>query len=363
MIHQTEKGWRIDFRDEHGRRHRKYVPSREAAITLHATIKENVAKAKAALRDFHTTTALELHTACALYLQSRPLHEHTRTELRRIFQNLIQQIGQIPVNDVTPYALERWAQARATHLAPSTLRREIVQVRSLFRYLRDVWHMPESPAEQIKAPPVQPSCARTLTHLEELLVLEQLTPRTRAQFLLGADAGLRSGEVRALRSADVDLDQETIHVHPSKPGRPRQIPLTPRLSFWLRTQIPKKDTHTQDPHIFRKGNSPINTHTLLAHSHRAGVSHFRFHDLRHTFATRLAETNAPTHVIRSLLGHAPRTVTDLYLHATHEAKRQAIDALADYNHAHDQQALAHITDWKQELSQPSSTKELTRELP
>jgi integrase len=56
---------------------------------------------------------------------------------------------------------------------------------------------------------------------------------------------------------------------------------------------------------------------------------FRFHDLRHTFATRLQAATTNPAIVRDMLGHAPRTSTDLYLHPPLAECREAIMKMAE----------------------------------
>ncbi|HEU4391143.1 MAG TPA: tyrosine-type recombinase/integrase [Blastocatellia bacterium] len=59
----------------------------------------------------------------------------------------------------------------------------------------------------------------------------------------------------------------------------------------------------------------------------AGIDDFRFHDLRHTAGTRLADAGADAFIIAEILGHATLQMTKRYTHATDERKRRAVEAL------------------------------------
>jgi integrase len=63
---------------------------------------------------------------------------------------------------------------------------------------------------------------------------------------------------------------------------------------------------------------------------KAGVEDFRFHDLRHTAATRMAEAGVDIRMIAELLGHSTIQMTMRYAHATDDAKRRAAEALEAY---------------------------------
>ena len=59
----------------------------------------------------------------------------------------------------------------------------------------------------------------------------------------------------------------------------------------------------------------------------AAITNFRWHDLRHTFASTLANSNVPLPTLQALMGHANIKTTSLYLHATDEQKKSAVDLL------------------------------------
>ncbi len=63
----------------------------------------------------------------------------------------------------------------------------------------------------------------------------------------------------------------------------------------------------------------------------ANIENFRFHDLRHTVGTRLAEQLVPVNVIKELLGHSDVHTTMRYVHSTQGAKLQALNKLNSYN--------------------------------
>jgi len=64
---------------------------------------------------------------------------------------------------------------------------------------------------------------------------------------------------------------------------------------------------------------------------RAGLVNFRFHDLRHTFATRLAEAGVDAFTLAVLLGHRTLEMTRRYTHPSDDSKRRAIVLLENYN--------------------------------
>ena len=83
-----------------------------------------------------------------------------------------------------------------------------------------------------------------------------------------------------------------------------------------------------------RNGQPLNgtnvTHTLQRHLERAGLPRIRFHDLRHGAATYLLAAGVPMRAVADLLGHQQMSTTaDIYAHTLPEARRVAMDKLAD----------------------------------
>ena len=64
---------------------------------------------------------------------------------------------------------------------------------------------------------------------------------------------------------------------------------------------------------------------------KANITDFKFHDLRHTVATRMIESGVDIRTVQEQLGHSSVRTTERYTHSTREAKRKAMDILDTYN--------------------------------
>jgi integrase len=171
--------------------------------------------------------------------------------------------------------------------------------------------------------------------------------------LLSLHSGLRNAELRHLRWRQVDLLQRTVMVGKSKTagGEGRIVPLsqtaTRCLEEW-RSQFPDAQPEHyvfpserygldgEDGYLTGKAGKPyeIRTDTPIgswkvswtAARAVAKVS-CRWHDMRHTFVSSMAEGQASDATIMSLAGHLSRKMMEKYSHTRNEAKRQAISAL------------------------------------
>ena len=168
--------------------------------------------------------------------------------------------------------------------------------------------------------------------------------------LLSLYAGLRIGEICALRWQDVDLTQRTISVCGTVQrlatnegekktslviGRPKSATsrrIVPLPFFLVDEMRQYREEFPENEYIFGHGSHPADPRTVQFRFHRllkrAEITPVNFHALRHTFTTRLLEAGVDVKTISSLLGHSSvRTTMDIYAHSEMTTKQSAIDLL------------------------------------
>ena len=120
---------------------------------------------------------------------------------------------------------------------------------------------------------------------------------------------MRRGEILGLTWANLDLDQGVIYILQSKSGKGREIPIAAKLHDILTTLGPLEPTDK----VFTVPNITLRRHfdQLLKD---AGISSFRFHDLRHTFASHFIMKTGNLPALQKILGHASPMMTQRYAH-------------------------------------------------
>lgn len=146
---------------------------------------------------------------------------------------------------------------------------------------------------------------------------EAHSPTMHAAIIVSVACGLRQGELIRLKWSDIDLDGQRIRILRSKTDTPRQVYLPSAAVEALRALKREGVVSTKGVFLGQKG-VPLNKGTIrvrwLEVRDAAGLRNFRWHDLRHSCASFLAQQGATLLEIASVLGHRSTSVTRRYAH-------------------------------------------------
>jgi integrase len=177
---------------------------------------------------------------------------------------------------------------------------------------------------------------RWLTDDEEKRLLAACPGWLKKIVVFAVDTGCRRGEILSLSWKHVDLQRGAATVFGKKTSEWWGVPLTRRLRDVLsEKQASQKVRALHDNPVFCNPEGlAVNIHELcwafeVALS-KGGITNFRFHDLRHTFATRLAQNGVDLFTIQKLLGHKSYATTERYAHHYTESLRRGINVLDVY---------------------------------
>ena len=209
-------------------------------------------------------------------------------------------------------------------LDPSTIARRLAAVRSYIRFTLGAARVPEIalPPRRRRRLPDAPK----LADVEELLAAvggdSPLAVRNTAILELTYSCGLRSAEAVGLRLADVDFEQEAVHVL-GKGGKERVVPLGEQaasaVARYLREGRPALARGANDALFISVRGRALDTSVLrrlMRNPHR----------LRHAYATHLLEGGADLRTIQELLGHASLSTTQIYSHVDARRLRRVYDS-------------------------------------
>jgi integrase len=338
-LYQGKDGkWGVDYRDEWGRRYRKPVGSQEAAAAVAAQLAQDRARHKATLLNFQNGSALTLTEARDVYMANLTVADVTRSHMLQRFTLFERYLGQSQLSQVTPALLHKWLEHRRKMLSQQTLFRDVKMLRAWFAWLEKNCYIPANPAATLQLEKPTLTSARAISYEEERQLLSLLQPHTALRVLIAIDTGASLGEIARLRRNDIDFLERTLTVrHPTKHHKVRTVPLTPRLYQAFLAQCAKLAPDA--PISSRSGQAVKVGNDFLKRARRSMPTRFRFHDLRHTFASRLNATGCPAFTLAHLQGHAvPRwyidgqgrpalATTAAYVHPSLDELRAAIQKM------------------------------------
>ncbi|MCK5613198.1 site-specific integrase [Candidatus Pacearchaeota archaeon] len=144
------------------------------------------------------------------------------------------------------------------------------------------------------------------------------------------NTGMRQGEIFNLKWEDVDFNTGLIHLLKTKSGNSREIPMNESVKNVLhRVKRPLGAVYVFSSY----NNKPFSniTRSFKTALEKAGIKNFRFHDLRHTFASHLVMAGVDLLTVKELLGHKTIEMTLRYSHLSGEHKMKAVQTLEKIN--------------------------------
>jgi len=258
-------------------------------------------------------------------------------------------LGPIHLSDLNPELIRSWYGALAAHRSESAAAKAYVRLRQILTAAVNDDRIARSPC-RIEGGGVERHAEQRFASLAELYALAAAVPaRHRAMILLAGLAGLRQGELFALRRQDIDLCEGVVHVRrqrvrleagssiedaPKSAAGLRSVSLPRPLVEELRAHLAHWVGPAEDDYAFcSPDGGPVERSNFrdriwLPATRTAGLEGLRFHDLRHTAGTLAARTGATTKELMARLGHASPRAAMIYQHASSDRDRLIADRLA-----------------------------------
>jgi integrase len=187
-------------------------------------------------------------------------------------------------------------------------------------------YVKQNPAKPVKLLKEPPGRLRYLTPEELIRLLEACASHLKPIVLTAVHTGMRRRAILSLRWADVDLRKRTITLTKTKNNERRISPINAQLAAVLRT-VPR---HVESPYMFcdREGQPDDRIDNGFRRAcKRAGIVDFRFHDLRHTFASHVIMRGANLRSVQELLGHKTGKMTVRYTHLSTPHLQETVSLL------------------------------------
>ena len=256
------------------------------------------------------------------YLGTKPQQQRSR------LKHWLKHMGSLPAIDITKNDINLGLKKLPKDLSNATINKYKKLASVVFNYGIRELDLMNNPTRYIRALPEKKGRTRYLSDNER----ERLFKACRASkwnklyllVLIAITTGARRGELLRLCWTDIDFERQTAYVITSKNGESKVLPLTNSVIEEL-----KKFNHNDKSLIFCSEIKPDKPYIFFKQWNRvrdeAELIDFRFHDLRHTTASYLAQNGATLLEIADVLGHKQIEVTMRYSHLCIKHKSSLIN--------------------------------------
>ena len=321
------KVWWIDYFSG-GKRVREAIGhSKKLAVTILAKRQVEVAQGKHPELKRRAKTRFDEFGQVYLQTHAIPNKRSWKTSDAGLVNSLSQFFGGMYLHEITSYDVERYKTKRSEEVSPATVNRSLSCLRCMFNRAIAWGYVASNPVSRVRFFKEDNQRLRYLDVGEIQRLLIQSAQRLRAVIIVAINTGMRKGEIRDLKWKDVDFKQGVITLLRTKSGKARYIP----INTACRNVLSSIAKHPESEYVFckRDGTSYDVRKGFETAKKRAGIQDFRFHDLRHTFASHMAMSGADLTTLRDLLGHQDFSLTLRYAHLSPDYKARAVERLSE----------------------------------
>lgn len=306
-----------------------YFTKRTAEAWLHDLLDQARRGTLPGMRSGDATFAEAAEEWLRFIEQDRERKPSTIRDYRSVLNaHLLPAFGDQMLESITVEDIESW-RTSLDGLSNRSKNKLLIQLHGIFRRAHRLYGLDANPLARVEKHPQHSSGDIEVLAPEEVwaLVRAASSELDGAIFLTAAFTGLRMGELLALRWRDIDFAGSVISVRSSwaggqlttpKSGKVRSVPMAPDVASALAKLGDREDWTGDDDLVFASDTGSYLADSALRVRHkaalrRASLRDLRFHDLRHTFGTRMI-SKADVRRVQEWMGHADIQTTMKYLH-------------------------------------------------
>lgn len=234
---------------------------------------------------------------------------------------LADEFGGAYLDEITRARIARFEAEKARTLSAQTVKHYRTTLSGIFKVAIRHDQVSANPCRDLDPIRIDNARYRYLSEREWQKVRAALREPIKSIAEVSVERGMRLGEIISLRWRDINLTQDLITIPDTKGNRPRVLPLEgarqiierqPRVSEYVFTNLAGNKFAAND----------VSKQFRLTMA-RIGVDDFRFHDLRHTFASWYVQRGGDLYKLQLILGHKGPTMTQRYAHLRVDDLREA----------------------------------------
>lgn len=318
-IYERSPGrWWIRYADKRGKIHREAIGPKSLAERMYMIRKAEIAEGRfiPGRRNATVGEAIDGYLKSAAKVKSR-------RDVERYAKLWRERIGAVGCRDLTGAEIDAEIAPRREKVSNQTIHHELSFLRAAFSWAIKARYCERSPVEDARWPKVNNARVRYLADEEEARLREHVKPKHWPVIEFAIHTGLRKSEQFGLEWRNVDLRAGVVTIPTSKSGKVRHVELSKTaaaiLATWPRT--------LHDKRVFAINGDNFVKRVFLKAAAEASIENLHWHDLRHTFASRLTMGGCPPQTLAELLGHSSLAMVMRYSHLSKGHRKSAVEML------------------------------------
>ncbi|WP_457601080.1 tyrosine-type recombinase/integrase [Hydrogenivirga sp.] len=280
--------------------------------------------------------------AAKKYLEWYESNSQARERAKRIHKQRVEHIAEYfnkyKLRSISYFTIEHYKKKRLQDgVSKETVNKELTIVKSIFNRAKELGLFSGEIPKIEKFKDAQNERLRYLTEEEAQKLISACPEWFRPVVIFALNTGLRAGEIFTLKWEQIDLKNRQIYIEPvnSKTKKIYKIPMND-IVYEILTKLHQEHKEKGITHGYVFVNSKGEPYSPDGQGYRsvfktackkAGIENFRFHDLRHTFASWVAMKSKDIYAVQKLLNHSDLSMTKRYAHLTDEYLSDVVNNL------------------------------------
>ena len=332
--------WWIRYADEDGREHREKVGPKGLATKVYQKRKTAV-RERRFFPEAIRRREIPLKEVIDDYVARCKGRIRNEKDVKRNARLWKEALGWKPIRQITPGDIQRYATRRlAEDMSKATVNRELTFIRSVFYMAKGDDQIENIPfgkgAGKVKLFKENNQRVRYLTDAEETELRKQIGDAHWPKIAFALYTGFRQGNQFRVRWDDVNFDTGLIRARHSKSGEDYYVPMNDelrRILGALPSRMRSAWVFPSDTGATALDAKNFMHRNFLPAVERAKITDFRWHDLRHSFASRLVMAGVDLPTVQELMGHKTIQMTQRYAHLSPAHRLAAVQRLNPDNAA------------------------------
>jgi len=321
--------WWVRYMDENGRLHREKVGPKGLALKVYQKRKNEIQERRFFPERIRRRDVL-LSKMIDDYLERAKGALRSYRDSERHGERWKEAFKGKTLAQILPGDVERYMAKRIGEVEPASVNRELAFLKHLFNVAIADGKAETNPVRSVKLFRENNKRVRFLSDEEEKALRKAIGETEWPLVAVAIHTGLRQSEQFHLRWEHVDFNTGILTVPRSKHGEARRVPMNDTVRDLLRA----RPSRLKSPFVFpsETGETPIDARnymrrTFLPALKAAKIEGLRWHDLRHTFASRLVMAGADIRTVQELMGHKTLAMTLRYSHLSPAHQLDAVQRL------------------------------------